>query len=283
MLKIRDLKKNYPGFCLDCSLDIQPGMITGLVGPNGAGKTTLYKAILGLIRPDGGSAEVFGKDAFALTGEDRARIGVVLAESGFSGYLKIKDTADILQAFYPTFDKADYLSKCRQSGLDPNKQIKDLSTGMKARLKLLAALSHGADLLILDEPTAGLDVIARDELLSMLRDYMAEKEDRSILISSHLSSDLESLCDDIAVINKGSIILREDTDTILSDYCVLKMTEDELQMLDRSHILRIRREKYGCRVLTDQKRFYLENYPHMAAENGSIDDLLTMLIKGETI
>ncbi len=283
MLKIRDLKKKYPGFCLDCSLDVRPGMITGLVGPNGAGKTTLYKAALGLIRPDAGSVEIFGKDSFSLSPEERKRIGVVLSESGFCGYLRVGDTAKILEAFYPAFNKKRYLESCRQFGLELTKQIKDMSTGMKARLKLLTALSHGADLLILDEPTAGLDVLARDELLVMLREYMEEKEDRAVLISSHLSSDLEGLCDDLVFIDRGRVILREDTDAILSDYCVLKMSEEDLQLLDRSHVLKIVRGKYGCRVLTDQKRFYLENYPEIAAENGSIDDLVTMLVKGESI
>lgn len=144
------------------------------------------------------------------------------------------------------------------------------------------ALSHEARLLILDEPTAGLDVLAREEILDLLREYMIPG-DRSILISSHISSDLEGLCDDLYLINQGQILLHEETDVLLGDYGLLKVTEEQYQTLDRSRLLRRKRESFGYRLLTNQKRFYLENAPELTMEKGSIDEVMTMMIRGEAI
>ena len=149
MLKIEDLKKNYPGFSLDVTMQVKPGMITGLIGENGAGKSTIFKAVNGLIRPDGGRILVFGKDAAGMSEADRGKIGTVFSEAGFSGYLTVRDVRRILRAMYPDFDEAGFASRCRAFRLEESKKIKDLSTGLKARLKVLAALSHHADLLLL--------------------------------------------------------------------------------------------------------------------------------------
>ena len=151
---------------------------------------------------------------------------------------------------------------------------------MKAKLKLITAISHKAKLLILDEPTAGLDVMARNEMLDMLRDYMEEDEERSIIISSHISTDLETLCDDIYMINEGNIILHEETDNLLSDYAILKVDEAQLKILDPQYLIRIKKESYGYACLTDQKQFYLENYPKIVIEKGTIDQIITMMIQG---
>ena len=154
-------------------------------------------------------------------------------------------------------------------------------TGMKAKLRVLTALSHKARLLIMDEPTSGLDVEARNEILDMLRDYLVENEDCSILISSHISSDLEGLCDDIYLIHKGRIILHEDTDKILSNYGILKMDGETYEKMDRSHILEAKKESYGYRCLSDEKQYYVENYPGIVVENSGIDDLILMLTGGK--
>ena len=281
MLKIEHLKKQYDSFALDCSLEVKSGFITGLIGQNGAGKSTPFKAILGLIKADGGSVTILGKDISEFTAEDRQNIGVVLSDSGFSGYLKIKDIVPVLKKMYRDFDYAFFMEQIKKFNLPLNKQIKDFSTGMKAKLKVLVAISHNAKLLILDEPTSGLDVIARDELLEMLREFMERDEERSILISSHISSDLENLCDDIYMINEGKIILHEDTDILLSDYALLKADYEQYKDLDKEYILRTRKEAYGYSCLTNQKQYYLENYPKMAIEKGSIDDVITMMIRGQ--
>ena len=173
-----------------------------------------------------------------------------------------------------------FIEQVKKFQLPRNKRIKDFSTGMKAKVKVLVAVSHNAKLLILDEPTAGLDVIARDELLEMLRDFIEKDEERSILISSHISSDLETLCDDLYMIHQGKVIMHEDTDVLLSDYALLKVDEEEYSKLDRQYILRTKKESYGYSCLTNQKQYYAENYPQMAIEKGNIDEVITMMIRG---
>ena len=280
MLKSQHLKKNYDKFSLDCSLELMPGCVTGLIGQNGAGKSTTFKAILGLISTDGGNITILGKDMKDFTAKDKENLGVVLSDSGFSGYLKIKDIIPILQNMYSKFDKSLFIEQVQRFRLPMNKQIKEFSTGMKAKLKVLVAISHNAKLLILDEPTAGLDVIAREELLEMLREFLEKDEERSILISSHISSDLESLCDDLYMIHDGRIILHEDTDVLLSDYALLKVDADQYDKLDKQFILRSKKEIYGYSCLTNQKQYYIENYPKIAIEKGTIDEVITMMIRG---
>lgn len=280
MVKLRGVKKHYQGFDLDCSLEVQKGCVTGLIGKNGAGKSTTFKAILGLIKPDEGEIRVLGKKVYDLEPVDKEKIGVVLADSGFSGYLTVKDLLPVLDNMYEKFDKNDFIKKCKNFSLPLDKRIKDFSTGMKRKLQVLAAVSHEAEVLILDEPTAGLDVVARDELLNLLREYM-EKGDRSVLISSHISADLEGFCDDIYMIDDGKIVMHEETDVLLSDYALLKVTNQQYQTLDKKYILRYRKENYGYSCLTNQKQFYLENYPDVTLEKGNIDEVIMMMIRGE--
>ena len=281
MLKIEHLKKNYDNFSLDCSLEVMQGCVTGLIGQNGDGKSTTFKAILGLISIGGGKVTILGKDLQRFTPEDKENLGVVLSDSGFSGYLTIKDIVPVLKKMYRNFDDSFFMEQVNRVQLPFNKKIKDFSTGMKAKLKVLVAISHNAKLLILDEPTAGLDVIARDELLEMLREFMEKDEERSILISSHISSDLETLCDDLYMIHEGTIILHEDTDVLLSDYALLKVEAEQYSKLDKQFILRSKKETYGYSCLTNQKQYYMDNYPKIAVEKGTIDEVITMMIRGQ--
>ena len=195
LIQLQDVIKSYPQFKLHCSMELKEGYITGLIGLNGAGKSTTFKTILGLITPDSGVVTVFGREPGQLTQQDRENMGVVLADSGFSGWLTVADILAIQVAMYHHFDQNSFKEKCEQFRIPLNKQIKEFSTGMRAKLKLLVALSHDAKLLILDEPTAGLDVVARDELLDMLRDYM-ETPDRGILISSHIADGIKEAIED---------------------------------------------------------------------------------------
>ena len=170
MLKVEQLQKQYKQFSLNCSLELKPGYVTGLIGQNGAGKSTTFKAILGLISTDGGTITLLGKNVKQFTARDREDLGVVLSDSGFSGYLTVHDLLPILENLYHKFDKVFFLEHIKKYELPLHKKMKDFSTGMKAKLKKYLLLSHTMqNYSILDEPTAGLDVIARDELLEMLR------------------------------------------------------------------------------------------------------------------
>ena len=283
MLKINGLVKKYGDFTLDCTMEVRKGCITGLVGENGAGKSTTFKAALGLISYDAGEISLLGKEPAALTEKDKEKLGVTLAESGFSGYLKVKDIVPVLNAMYPEFDRSGFLNLCRKFGVPLDKYIKEFSTGMKAKLKVLAAITHNADFLIMDEPTTGLDVMARDRILNLFREYMEEDENRSILISSHISSDLEGLCDDIYMIHNGQIILHEETDVLLNEYGLIKADENQYRKLDKEFILRVRKETFGYACLTSQKQYYMENYPDLVVEKGSLDEVITMMIGGEKL
>ena len=281
MLNIDHVVKNYGDFRLDVTMEVKPGCITGLVGRNGAGKSTTFKSVLNLVCPESGSVQVFGTDSSKLTGKDRQKLGVVLADSGFSEYLTVKDIHALLRRMYESYDEGYFLAQCERQGLPMNKKIKEFSTGMKAKLKVLVALSHDAKLLILDEPTLGLDVAMREELLDLLRTYMEGDEERSILISSHIATDLESLCDDIYLIHDGSIVLHEDTDVLLASYAVLKMDAAQYEALDKKYVLKTKKEAFGCSCLTNQKQFYLDNYPQLVVEQSGIDDLILFMIGGE--
>ena len=280
MLRLEHVTKHYKGFDLDCSMEVRLGCVTGLIGKNGAGKSTTFKAILGLISPEGGSIQIFKKPSGSLSLQDKEQIGTVLSDSGFSGYLTVKELIPVLCAMFPNFQKDDFLRKCVEFSIPLKKKMLEFSTGMKQKLQVLTAISHNARLLILDEPTAGLDVIARDRLLDLLREYM-EPGDRSILISSHISADLEGFCDDLYMIDEGKIIFHEDTDVLLSDYALLKMTEEQYGALDKSYILRYKKETFGYSCLTNQKQFYMENHPEVTVEKGTIDELILMMICGK--
>ena len=282
LLKMENVQKRYRDFSLDCSIQIEEGYVTGIIGANGAGKSTTFKAILGLIRTDGGVIEIFGKDSGKITVSDKQEIGVVLAESTFNDVFTIKDTVSVMKAMYPKFGKENFIRKCEQYELPLNKQLKDFSTGMKAKFKLLLAMSYEAKLLILDEPTAGLDAVVRSELLDEMREYMSH-DGRAILVSSHISSDLEGLCDDLYFLQDGKVLFHEDTDVILSDYAILKVGEELYPKVDKSHVSYRRKAAYGYELLTKEKQFYLDNYPGIVAEKGSIDDVMLMVTKGEKI
>ena len=283
MLEINGLVKKYKDFTLNCSMKVEQGCITGLVGENGAGKSTTFKAALGLISYDDGNIRLMGKAPSELTESEKQKIGVTLAESGFSGYLKVKDIIPVMAVMYPDFNRERFMSLCHKFSIPQDKYIKEFSTGMKAKLKVLAAITHNADFLLLDEPTTGLDVMAREGILNLLREYMEEDENSGILISSHISTDLEGLCDDIYIIHEGKIVLHEDMDNLLNEYGLIKADDSQYTKLDKEYILSVRRTPYGYDCLTDQGRFYKENYPDLVVENGSLDETITMMTGGKRL
>lgn len=282
LLKIDNLQKNYKDFQLNCSMEAVEGRVTGVIGANGAGKTTTFKALLGLIAFDSGKIELFGKDVKEITKEDKRMIGTVMAENGFCTMLKLKEIANIMEAMYPKFCKDEFLQKCRKYDLPLDKMVKEFSTGMKAKLKVLIAMSYQARLLILDEPTVGLDYLTRNELLDEIREYM-NTENRGILISSHISGDLESICDDLYFLHKGKILLHEETDKILSNYGVLKVSTEQYEKLKKEKILYEMKTPFGYELLTNSRAFYQDNYPELVVEKGSIDGVNTFLMKGVAV
>ncbi len=280
MITMQNVRKTYGNFTFEMSMELPEGQILGLIGKNGAGKSTAIKLILGLCRADEGSIRVFDHESKELPETLRQEIGVSLAESGFSGELTVNDVKHILKKMYHSFDENYFIRQGENLKLPMNKKIKEFSTGMKAKLRVLTSMTHHAKLLIMDEPTAGLDVEARNEILDMLRAYIAEDESRSILITSHISTDLESLCDELYLIHDGKLILHEGTDAILEQYGILKVSEEQYRTLDQSSILKVQKENYGYACFTDDKKFYQENYPQIVVENGGIDELILMMTGG---
>ena len=282
LVRLDHVRKKYGSFTLELDMQIPEDQIIGLIGANGAGKSTTFKLMLGLIRPDQGSVDVLGRNAADLGAEAKQKIGVVFSGSGFSEYLKVRQLIPVMRRFYPDFQEEEFRERCERFQIPLNKQIKEFSTGMKAKLNVLLALSHGSRLLLLDEPTAGLDVVAREEILDLLREYM-ETPGRSIVISSHISGDLEHFCDDLYMLHEGKIVLHEETDRILEEYGFLKVSEQEYEALDKEYLLRVRKEPFGYSCLTDQKNYYQENYPGIVVEKGSVDEVISMLVKGESV
>lgn len=281
MIKVNNLKKTYKDFELNISLEIPEGTVTGIIGQNGAGKSTTIKAVLGLIKTDDGSVEVLGKDSKKLTATDKECLGVALADSGFNNEFNLEDIIRILRKSYSEFDESFFRMICKEQKLPTDKKLKDFSTGMKAKVRVLIAMSHKAKLLILDEPTSGLDVMARNEVLDLIRNYLEEDPTRSVMISSHISSDLESICDDVYFIHDGQVILHEDTDAILGQYGILKVSENDYAALDKQYLICSKKEKFGYTCLTSEKMYYTENYPGIVVENGNIDDMIITILSSK--
>lgn len=280
MVSMTGAIKQYGDYKLDISLEIPAGRVTGLVGKNGAGKSTTIKMILGLVAPDAGEVKVFGQDARKLSLENKERMGIALAEAGFSKFFAPDDILLIMKKMYKDFDADLFTRKCKELDIPMKKKTKEFSTGMRAKLRVLLAMCHKADLLILDEPTAGLDVEARAEILDMLRRYMAENEERSILITSHISSDLEGLCDDIYLIDDGKVLIHEETGNILENYGVLKLTDSRYEEIDKTYILSTKKESFGYSCITGERQYYQENYPDVVIEKSGIDELILMMTGG---
>ncbi|EJW98221.1 ABC transporter, ATP-binding protein, partial [gut metagenome] len=281
MLNIQNLRKEYPGFSLSIDqFHLEPNFITGIVGLNGAGKSTFFKTICGLIPDHSGTIELFGLSSPELLPTQKEKLGVLFNDATFSRRLNIAQCKKVLKVAYPSFDEALFDQMCQQFNLPYDKSLANFSTGMEVRFKLAVALTHDAKLLILDEPTAGLDIVARNNTYECLQDFM-EKPDRSILISSHIASDLESLCDDFWVIHNGQLILHETVDALKNEYGILSVDAKTLDTLDPVAIVGIDRQPHGIKVLVSDRQFYEENYPGIVVSAGNIDDLLTILEQGE--
>ena len=277
-IEVRDLSKSYPGFTLsNISFTLPEGCIMGLVGENGAGKSTLIRLIMGAARADSGQALALGADvtapAFTKTKDD---IGVVLDEAHFPTSLNARQLGRIMAATYSRWDQAVYDGYLKRLDLPEKKRVQDFSRGMRMKLALACALSHDAKLLVLDEPTGGLDPMVRDEILDILEDF-TRREDRSVLISSHIVSDLEKLCDYIAFLHKGKLLLFEEKDRLLEDYAMARVTEAELEALPKPAVKGTRRGKYGVEALVERRLV-----PSGAAlEKPTLEDIIVFFARGD--
>lgn len=279
-LKVSDLTKVYPAFTLDhVGFSLPQGSVMGLIGENGAGKTTTLKAILGLLLPHGGEVEILGAKGAKIPREE---IGVVLDECHFPASLRPKEVSLILRHVYPNWDEGLFAGLLKKFGLTAEKKVKELSRGMKTKLSIAAALAHRPRLLILDEPAAGLDPIARNELLDIFWDFM-QAEEASILISSHITSDLEKIADAITFLHEGKLLLCESKEALLEDYGILRCPKEGLPSLAPSDVLGLRKGELGCDVLIKDRRGAREKYPGWVVDRPTLEEIMLLLVKGERL
>lgn len=252
-LEIKNVSKSFPGFCLDnISLTLPSGCIMGLIGENGAGKSTAIKLILDMLHKDSGKITILGKDNdkdISLIKED---IGVVMDEVGIPECLTTKQVGKIMRYTFRNWDDEEYARLLQKLSLPENKPFKEFSRGMKMKLGIAVAMSHGAKILLLDEPTSGLDPVVRDEVVDMFYDFTRD-ENHSILISSHIVSDLEKLCDYVAFLHKGKLLLCEEKDALLSKYVIIRCTVEQLSTLDASLLKYKKETPYGAEIILPRK------------------------------
>ena len=275
-IEIRGLEKHYPGFDLQLDLSLPQGCILGLVGENGAGKTTTLKALLGAIRPDAGSLSVLGQPVKEENAALRERIGVVLDDPGYPECVTARQLGGILAGVFRSWDKASFAALLKKLAIPEDKAFKDLSRGMKMKLSIAVALSHGAELPILDEPTSGLDPVVRDEVVELFSEFTRD-EQHAILISSHIVSDLEKLCDYIAFLHQGRLLLCEEKDRLLEEYGLVHLSRADFAALDSAAVIGSRRSPYGVSAVIRRDAVPAA----LPVEPVSIEDLFVLMIKGD--
>ena len=271
-IELKGLKKSFPDFTLGpVDLSVPEGTILGLIGENGAGKSTTIKLMLGLLRTDAGSITILGQDAKKL---DKNEIGVVLDEPGFPTLLNAKEVRSFLKDIYRNWDDVLWQDYLRRFELPQEKKFSDFSKGMKMKLAIAAAMSHHARLLILDEPTSGLDPVVRDEVVTILSEFTREP-DHSILLSSHIVSDLEKLCDYIAFLHKGQLLLHEEKDALYEEYGLLRCDLETLRALDPASVIGKKETPYGAEVILRR-----EAAGGLALSPIGIEELFVFMVKG---
>lgn len=273
-IEVRNLCKRYGDFALkDVSFTLPAGCIMGLIGENGAGKSTTIRLLLGLAKRDGGEVRVLGADPETAEPEVRGEIGIVMDDCPFPETMTCCDVRKVLAAAYKDFDGGRFDAMCEKFALPAKQKVKDYSRGMRMKLSVAAALCHDARLLILDEPTSGLDPVARDELLDVLLDFIQD-ERRSVLISSHILSDLEKACDYITFIHAGRVVFSEEKDELLGKYVIAKGSRREIDLLDRSAVVGVRQGQFGCEALVERGAAGA-----LTQERANIEDIMLYFIR----
>ena len=277
-IEIKGLEKSYDGFQLGSfDLTLPSGCIMGLVGENGAGKSTTIKLIMNAIGRDAGEISVLGVDNRSAGFRDvKEDIGVVLDEAYFPEVMSARNVGKVMALTYKNWDAAAFEGYLKKFSLAPDKIFKDYSRGMRMKLAIAAALSHGAKLLILDEATSGLDPMARDELLDIFNDFTRD-ENCSILLSSHIVSDLEKICDYIAFLHRGRLVLCEEKDRLLEEYALVRLPEERLSELSEESIISRRASGYGTEALVLRGGIPAA----IPTEHTSLEDIILFMAKGD--
>lgn len=279
-IEIEKLKKNYPEFSLDIDeLKIPSGVVVGLIGENGAGKTTLIKLILKIINKESGKIKIFNKDLEEQELQIKEDIGVVLDNTFFPENLNSKNINTIMKNVYKNWDSKLFYKYLSDFGIKDNQILKTMSKGMKKKVEIATALSHHPKLLILDEATSGLDPIVRNEVLDLFLDFISDEE-HTIILSSHITSDLEHISDYIIFINKGNIVLESSKDEIIDNYGILKCNVDELGKIDKEDIVSFKKNKYNYEVLINNKTKLSKKYKDFVIDKITLEDLMLLIIKG---
>lgn len=284
VIEIKNLIKRYDSnFQLgELSLDIPSGEIIGLIGENGAGKTTLIKSILDILKINQGEIKIWGnniKNNETLIKED---IGVVLDNSFFPEVLNAKDINSIMKSVYKEWDSSLYYEYLKNFNIPLTSSIKKLSKGMRKKLEIAAALAHHPKLLILDEPTSGLDPVVRNEVLDLFLKFI-EDDEHTIIFSTHITTDLEHIADEIVFIDKGKILINESKDDILDNYGILKCDLEEFANIDKSDCLTYKKNKYNYEILVSDRNKVSKKYKNMILDKITLEDLMVLMIKGEKI
>lgn len=280
-LEIHELTKKYEDFTLDhISFQVPSGSIVGLIGENGAGKTSTINAVLGLIKKDSGEIEILGENADNLGSPIKEEIGVVFDGSNFSEELTPVKLNKVLRDVYSSWDQALFSKLLEQMEVPLSKKIKTFSKGMKMKLSIAVALAHHPKLLILDEATSGLDPVMRDDILDIFLDFVQDEE-HSILVSSHITSDLEKVADYIVFIHKGKIIFAKSKDELLENYGIIKCGREQFEALDEEDQITYRRLDYEWQVLTADRNRAQKKYPKALVIPATIDEIMLLYVKGE--
>ena len=279
-LTVSGLTKRYEGFTLaDISFEVPQGTITGLIGENGAGKSTTLHSILGLVHRDGGEISILGAPAEGLQPEARENIGVVFDGTNFSEELTPKRLNKVLKGVYSSWDEGYFFFFFYKLSLPVSKKIKSFSKGMKAKLSIAAAFAHHPKLLILDEATSGLDPVMRDDMLDMFLEFVQDEEN-SILLSSHITSDLEKVADHIIFLHEGRLIFSKPKDELLENYGIVKCGAAQFEAIDRQDIITCRKQEYEWQVLVSDRNSAQKRYPNAMVIPASIDEIMLLYVRG---
>ncbi|MBQ5318096.1 MAG: ABC transporter ATP-binding protein [Oscillospiraceae bacterium] len=273
-IEIKGITKKYDGFTLDnVSFDVPKGSIMGFIGQNGAGKSTTIRSLLNIIPVDNGEIKILGLDHIKDEKEIKERIAVVFDELPFHDVFNAKDMSRIFEGIYPKWNRNEYVRYLDRFQLPRKKKIGEFSKGMKMKLQIACALSHEAELLVMDEPTSGLDPVVRDEILRFFMEYLEDGE-RSILMSSHITSDLEKIADSITYIDRGKILLSGYKDEILESHGVIKCSKEQLAEIDPADIVSARVNAFGAEVMISDREKASYKYSGLMLDPTSLEEIM---------